>query len=101
MDHEHVLALVETVNGADLDAVHGFAANTAIIDDVGQFSAPRTKGLKGYLPRAATFVALFAQPIAERRREMCGRLGRATREQLEATAVSRGAGGAYSAPIIR
>ena len=36
MDDEHVLALVEAVHGAHLDAVHGFAANTAIVDDVGQ-----------------------------------------------------------------
>jgi glutaryl-CoA dehydrogenase len=36
MDDEHVLTLVEAVHGAHLDAVHGFAANTAIDDDVGQ-----------------------------------------------------------------
>src|SRR6266487_6458607 len=35
MDNEHVLALVEAVHGAHLDAVHGFAANAAIVDDVG------------------------------------------------------------------
>src|SRR5262249_9445309 len=33
---EHVLAPVEAVHGAHLDAVHGFAANAAIVDDVGQ-----------------------------------------------------------------
>ena len=38
VDHEHILALVEAVHGADLDAVHGFAANAAFIDDVGQLS---------------------------------------------------------------
>src|SRR5262245_46054896 len=38
MDDEHVLALVEAVHGAHLDAVHGFAANAAIVDDVGQLS---------------------------------------------------------------
>ena len=38
MDDEHVLALVETVHGAHLDAVHGFAANTALVDNVGQLS---------------------------------------------------------------
>src|SRR5207302_8958405 len=27
VDHEHVLALVETIHGAHLNAVHGFAAN--------------------------------------------------------------------------
>jgi hypothetical protein len=36
MDDEHVLALVEAIHGAHLDAVHGFAANAAIVDDVGQ-----------------------------------------------------------------
>ena len=36
MDNEHVLALVEAVHRAHLDAVHGFAANAAIVDDVGQ-----------------------------------------------------------------
>ena len=41
MDDEHVLALVEAVHGAHLDAVHGFAANAAIIDDVGQLGVLR------------------------------------------------------------
>jgi len=36
VDHEHVLALVETIHGTHLHAVHGFAANAALIDDVGQ-----------------------------------------------------------------
>ena len=36
VDDEHVLALVEAVHGAHLDAVHGFAANAAVVDDVGQ-----------------------------------------------------------------
>ena len=36
MDDEHVLALVEAVHGAHLDAVHSFAANAAIVDDVCQ-----------------------------------------------------------------
>ena len=38
VDDEHVLALVEAVHGAHVDAVHGFAANTALVDDVGQLS---------------------------------------------------------------
>ena len=41
VDHEHILALVEAVHGAHSDAVHGFAANAALIDDVGQFSTPK------------------------------------------------------------
>ena len=36
--HEHVLALVEAIHGARLDAVHGFAANAALVDDIGQLS---------------------------------------------------------------
>ena len=38
VDDEHVLALVEAVHGAHLDAVHDFAANTALVDDEGQLS---------------------------------------------------------------
>ena len=38
MDDEHILALVEAIHGAHLDAVHGFAANATFIDDVGQFN---------------------------------------------------------------
>jgi hypothetical protein len=36
MDDEHILALVEAIHGAYSDAVHGFAANAALVDDVGQ-----------------------------------------------------------------
>ena len=39
MDDEHVLALVEAVHGAHGDAVHGFAANAALVDNVGQLNA--------------------------------------------------------------
>src|SRR6266481_718788 len=38
VDDEHVLTLVETVHGAHVDAIHGFAANAALVDDVGQLS---------------------------------------------------------------
>ena len=38
VDHEHVLSLVEAIHGAHLDAVHGFTANAALVDDVGQLS---------------------------------------------------------------
>jgi hypothetical protein len=41
MDDEHVLALVEAVHRAYGNAVRGFAANTAIVDDVSQFSTPK------------------------------------------------------------
>src|ERR1700730_15411346 len=39
VDDEHVLALVEAIHGTHVDAVHGFAANTALVDDVGQLNA--------------------------------------------------------------
>src|SRR5215831_2339723 len=40
MDNEHVLALIEAVDRAHLDAVHKLTANTAIVDDVGQLGSP-------------------------------------------------------------
>ena len=42
VDDEHVLALVEAVHGAHFDAVHGFAANAALVDDVRQLSVLST-----------------------------------------------------------
>ena len=44
MDDEHVLALVKAVHGAHFDAVHRFAANSASVDDVSQFSTPKYRG---------------------------------------------------------
>src|SRR5215469_987393 len=38
VDDEHVLALVETIHWAHLDAVHCFATNAVIVDDVGHLS---------------------------------------------------------------
>jgi hypothetical protein len=35
MDDEHVLALVEAIDGANLDAIHVFAADAVLGDDVG------------------------------------------------------------------
>src|SRR5215472_8238914 len=37
-DDEHVLALVETIHWAHLDAVHCFATNAVVVDDVGHLS---------------------------------------------------------------
>ena len=42
VDDEHVLALVEAVHGAHFDAVHGFAANATLVDDVGQLTVLST-----------------------------------------------------------
>src|SRR5258707_15145244 len=52
MDDEHILALVEAVHGAHLDAVHGFAANAAIVDDVGQLGV-LPADCRGQLPSLA------------------------------------------------
>jgi hypothetical protein len=38
VDDQHVLALVEAIHRAHLDAVHRFATNAVIVDDVGQLS---------------------------------------------------------------
>jgi hypothetical protein len=38
VDDKHVLALVEAIHRANLDAVHRFATNAVIVDDVGQSS---------------------------------------------------------------
>ena len=35
MDHQHVLALVEAIHGANHDTVHQFALDTALGDDIG------------------------------------------------------------------
>jgi hypothetical protein len=41
VDDEHILALVEAVHGTHSDAVHRFAANAPIVDDVSQFNTPK------------------------------------------------------------
>jgi hypothetical protein len=38
MDNEHVLAFIEAVHGANRDAVRRFAADAAIVDDVGHLA---------------------------------------------------------------
>jgi hypothetical protein len=38
MDHEHVVALVEAIDGADLDAIHVFALDAIFGDDVGHMA---------------------------------------------------------------
>src|SRR3546814_9830387 len=45
IDDEHILALIETVDGAHLDAVHIFAPDAGIGDDIGHgLSAPSGGG---------------------------------------------------------
>jgi len=41
VDDQHVLALVEAIHRAHLDAVHRFATNAVVVDDVGQSSLVR------------------------------------------------------------
>src|SRR5436853_2194045 len=45
VDDEHVLALVEAVHGADRYAIHQFATDTAIVDDVGHTNSGRKHAL--------------------------------------------------------
>jgi hypothetical protein len=40
MDHEHVFALVETIDGANLHAIHQLALDAGFVDDIGQMSSP-------------------------------------------------------------
>jgi hypothetical protein len=35
MDHQHVFTLIETIYGADFDAVCVLAGNAVVVDDVG------------------------------------------------------------------
>src|SRR3546814_19477683 len=48
MDHQHVLALVEADDGAELHAVHGLALDAGFGDDVGHCGSLRcVAGLEG------------------------------------------------------
>jgi hypothetical protein len=40
MNDEHILSLVETIDGANLHAIHKFALDAGFIDDIGQKSPP-------------------------------------------------------------
>src|ERR1700730_2478503 len=40
MDHKHILALVEAIHGADLDAIHVFALDAVFDDDIGHGHFP-------------------------------------------------------------
>jgi hypothetical protein len=71
VDHEHVLALVEAIHGAHLDAVHDFAANAALVDDVGQLgvlsAVRRGELIRDVRPRGARSSAENGR-IGEQRR---------------------------------
>jgi hypothetical protein len=40
MDHEHIFALVETIHGANFDAIHIFAFDAVFDDDIGHDRFP-------------------------------------------------------------
>src|SRR6266478_5328798 len=65
VDDEHVLALVEAVHRAHFDAVHRFAPNTCLVDDVGQLSV-LSGGRSGELiPGVFAVLALWLKMDAE------------------------------------
>src|SRR5271157_5797627 len=61
VDDEHVVALVEAVHRAHVDAVHYFAANATLVDDVGQLNVPSADRsgelVHGVRPRGARSLA--------------------------------------------
>jgi hypothetical protein len=66
VDDEHVLALVEAVHGAHLDAVHGLATNAALIDDVGQIKRPFSRSqVDSFTVSVLTVLALWLKMDAE------------------------------------
>jgi len=48
MNDEHIFALVETINGAYLHAIHQLAPDAAFIDDVCQMSSSFWGSLSGF-----------------------------------------------------
>src|SRR5262245_28495769 len=67
MDDEHVLTLVETIDGADLYAVHQFALDATLVDDVGQLiSFQQIAALKSPTMFAIAVLALWLKVNAEK-----------------------------------
>jgi len=68
VNNKHVFALVEAIHRAYLDAVHNFATNAALIDDVGQLSVPSAnrRGREAY-PRSARYSAEHGRKGDQRR----------------------------------
>ena len=65
VDDEHVLALVEAVHGANLNAIHQLALDAAFVDDVGQLSV-LSGGRSGELiPGVFAVLALWLKMDAE------------------------------------
>src|SRR5262245_64178841 len=44
MDHDHVFALVDTIDGANFHAIHQLALDAGFVDDIGQVSSPPGNG---------------------------------------------------------
>jgi hypothetical protein len=60
MDDKHVLTLVKAIDGADLHAVHQFALDATLVDDVGQLIVlPAITVLKSFTMFAIAVLALF------------------------------------------
>ena len=68
MNDEHVLTLVETIDGADLHAVHKFALDATLVDDVGQliFSFQQIGVPKSSTMFAIAVLALWLKVNAEK-----------------------------------
>ena len=85
VDDEHVLALVEAVHRAHLDAVHDLAANAALVDDVGQLSVPSADRsgelIHGVRPRGARSLA---EKWTQRRPASSGSIGTPNSRHLRA-----------------
>jgi hypothetical protein len=73
MDDQHIFALVEAIHGTDLDAVHVFAFDAIIVDDVGHLLTLRTGffGLCSYrmAPRGARLAPAAARERAVNSRQ--------------------------------
>jgi len=59
VDHEHVLALVEAIHGADFHTIHQLAFDAALVDYVGQLSVlsgdRSSELIRDVCPRGARF----------------------------------------------
>ena len=67
MDDKHVLTLVETIDGADLHAVHQFTLDATLVDDVGQLIVlPAIAVLKSFTLSAIAVLALWLKVNAEK-----------------------------------
>src|SRR5438128_3828763 len=96
MDDEHVLALVEAVHGAHFDAVHDFAANATLVDDVGQLTV-LSAGRSGELVELQQVSPpRYTQVLANT--EVRGLLFRVERELPKSTDPPYGKGGVVRPP---